>query len=898
MSQGQLDKVIRQVRQLVEAPTQGVSDRHLLDRFARYGDQAAFAELVSRHGGMVLAVCRRILGDPHDAEDAFQAAWLVLARKASARGWSESIAGWLHAVAHRVACKARGQSARRQTQQRELEEMAAGTPQQALATVEPPGAERERLELLQTELARLPEKYRAVLVLCYLEGKTNLEAAQALGCPVGSMSKRLARGRDLLRRRLSRQGVAIAALSLPGLLTSASSAAVPEALQQSTIQAAALVAAGNTAAGVATASVTALVEGVLREMSFEKLKLALLLTLTLVVFTGGAGFLGYRSLAADKPAANNDKATKAIPANPDPNPPAPIARARIFRSQLPLMVYQIVEGEGPRLLGTTGFPFANVKGAKPINIPAGANWYVQPLAFAGFGIGGFGGGFGGGFAGQVGAVGGQVGLIGGPPAANLGVGGLQPAFVGQQVGVVGGNIGGIRGGRLPPVKKPAVDFSAGLTGDALTKLIAEMKKQNIPGLGVGYMKMGDEDLAKLSAVPGLRTLVLTNTQVTDEGMEKLKKFSALNYLSLEGTNVTGSGFKHLEGVKTLRTLHLAGSKFDNKALENLREAKSLTTLRLHRTAVGADGLKVLTSLPNLHTLELCGSFTDADLKPLANLTNLRKLKLNQTSITDDGVAALKPLKKLESLTLDGHWDHNGVMPVFGGGFGGFGGGFGGGGFGVGGGVGLLGGGAGAVGNVGGGAILGGKPPQGGKGPGVIPAFKMEWMVPKEAFDLGENKMVKLAPPQFTAKALTHLSAFPNLVELHVSNEKLTDADVESLGKLTGLTKLGVFAPKVTDKGIAAFKELKKLEMIDLRGSMMTTAAGPTLRGMPALKLLKSNLTAMDPKFKVKVADWRRLLPRVKIEVLFGEFGGFIGGGFKKGGPGGGGFGGGFGALGR
>src|SRR5262249_36257491 len=163
------------------------------------------------------------LGNAHEAEDAFQATWLVLARKAASVRWSDSIAGWLHAVAHRVACKARGQSARRENHQREYAAMAAGIPQVAV-----PDRPDQDHELLQADLARLPERDRAVLVLCYLEGKTNAEAARTLSCPPGSMSKRLGRARDLLRRRLSRKGAPLAPAALTGLLESAGPVVVPE----------------------------------------------------------------------------------------------------------------------------------------------------------------------------------------------------------------------------------------------------------------------------------------------------------------------------------------------------------------------------------------------------------------------------------------------------------------------------------------------------------------------------------------------------------------------------------------------------------------------------------------------------------------------------------------------
>src|SRR5262249_31741852 len=161
--------------------------------------------------------------------DAFQAAWLVLARRAGSVRWNDSIAAWLHEVAVRVAQKVRAQAARRENQARELAAMR--TPPD---TVE--NGEAELLALVQAGLARLPEKYRAPLVLCYVEGKTNADAARELGCPVGSMSKLLARGKELLRGRLAGRGHALPASALAGLLAPAASV-VGDALSQTTVQA-------------------------------------------------------------------------------------------------------------------------------------------------------------------------------------------------------------------------------------------------------------------------------------------------------------------------------------------------------------------------------------------------------------------------------------------------------------------------------------------------------------------------------------------------------------------------------------------------------------------------------------------------------------------------------------
>src|SRR4051812_33548367 len=176
------------------------TDRQLLDRFMACGDQAAFAELVARHGACVWAVCRRVLGQQQDAEDAFQAVFLILGRRAAAIRKRESVGSWLHGVAYRTATKVRRAAARRRARERH-----AGA-----AAPEPPppdqAAARELQRLLDEEVARLAEKYRAPFVLCCLEGLTRAEAAQELGLNEGTVSSRLAQARAVLQKRLAQRG--------------------------------------------------------------------------------------------------------------------------------------------------------------------------------------------------------------------------------------------------------------------------------------------------------------------------------------------------------------------------------------------------------------------------------------------------------------------------------------------------------------------------------------------------------------------------------------------------------------------------------------------------------------------------------------------------------------------
>jgi RNA polymerase sigma factor (sigma-70 family) len=254
------------------------SDVLLLDRFVEQWDQAAFRDLMSRHGTMVLGVCRRILRDPHAAEDAFQATFLLLVRKAGSVRKRGSVGPWLYGVAQRVALEARGVAAQRQVPAR----LDPGVP-----AVD--GLELEELHAaLHEELGRLPEKYRDPLVLCYLEGLPHESIARQLGWPLGTVRVRIARGRDLLGARLVRRGMtpAVALLAL-SLLPKAASA-VPQRLVEATIRAAARVAAGEKVPrGDVPARVIDLERKVRKDMQLAGLKWITMVAL--VIIGAGAG---------------------------------------------------------------------------------------------------------------------------------------------------------------------------------------------------------------------------------------------------------------------------------------------------------------------------------------------------------------------------------------------------------------------------------------------------------------------------------------------------------------------------------------------------------------------------------------------------------------------------------
>jgi RNA polymerase sigma factor (sigma-70 family) len=311
MADRQMREVVHHIRNLAAGQAASdVSDRDLLDRFLAGGDEAAFAALVERHGGMVLGVCRRVLRNAHDAEDACQAAFLVLARKAASIRNHESLASWLHGVGFFAATRLKRQLARRAAR----EALRREVPQ---ADVAAEVSWREMRALLDDELARLPDRFRSPLVLCYLEGRTRDEAAQQLGWTVGALRGRLERGRECLRARLARRGLTLSAALFAGaLVESSASAAPPAEFVVLTVKAGLLYAAGRAPADVISVQVVTLAEGVLKAMLLSKLKIAAAVLVALAVLGASAASLT-RQAFADRPAAAPAQLTAAEqPAEP------------------------------------------------------------------------------------------------------------------------------------------------------------------------------------------------------------------------------------------------------------------------------------------------------------------------------------------------------------------------------------------------------------------------------------------------------------------------------------------------------------------------------------------------------------------------------------------------------
>jgi RNA polymerase sigma factor (sigma-70 family) len=300
MATVEVGTLLRHVQRLAGGHVGQLPDRQLLDDFAAGGDEEAFAELVARHGAMVLRVCRRVLHHEQDVEDAFQAVFLALAQNTRSIHKREALAGWLHGVAYRTAMKARRSAARRRNHEARVRESSSES------TTGP--SWNEVRTVLDEEIGQLPEVFRAAFVSCVLEGKSGPETAAQLGCKEGTVKSRVNRARQELRRRLANRGIDLAAL-LAALSVAESSlrASVPAALAHSAIPIGLLVLAGECAGGRIPSQIAALAAGVTRAMFLTKTKIATALLLLGSVLVAGAVAMARPAPAAEEQVAKSEK---------------------------------------------------------------------------------------------------------------------------------------------------------------------------------------------------------------------------------------------------------------------------------------------------------------------------------------------------------------------------------------------------------------------------------------------------------------------------------------------------------------------------------------------------------------------------------------------------------------
>lgn len=307
MASAQLHHVARHLQGLRESQTvREAPDAELLERFTVRREESAFAALLHRHGPMVLGVSRRVLHSDADADDVFQATFLLLAKKAASIRKREAVGSWLHGVARRLAVRAKAQGVRRVVHERRAAYMGAIRQTET--------ADQDLCAALDAALDELPERYRAPLVLCYLEGRSHAEAARQLGRPLTTVRTHIARGRQRLRSRLARHGLTLSAAGLASLLlASAAPAAAPAALSRATLKAALALVAGGTAAALCSTRVAGLVEGGLRTMLPTKAKIVTSLLLVLGLVAGAAALADPAGRRTPSSASQADAKPQAAP---------------------------------------------------------------------------------------------------------------------------------------------------------------------------------------------------------------------------------------------------------------------------------------------------------------------------------------------------------------------------------------------------------------------------------------------------------------------------------------------------------------------------------------------------------------------------------------------------------
>jgi RNA polymerase sigma factor (sigma-70 family) len=670
MAQQGSNLVVRFLRRIVASQGGGdATDGQLLNRFAAEHDESAFAALVRRHGPMVLGVCRRLLHEPRDAEDAFQATFLVLVRKAGSIARAELLANWLYGVAYRTALEARTRAARRRARERQVQDMAEVAP--STETVW-----SDLRPVLDEEVGRLPDKFRIPVVLCYFEGKTNEEAARLLGCPKGTVLSRLAAARERLRARLTRRGLALPAGLFAAALSENGVSAMPPGLVDATVRAAVLLAAGEGAA--VSGSITVLATEVVRAMWMTRLKVltATLLAVGLVSAGAGVGAFAYRGGASDPAELKQGNGAK-TPATGGTardgdreRPPAAgvedeqeraIAEIRRLGGQ--------VSFEGPpgdravrvvlQYAKLTDEDLACLKGVRQLRY---LSLYGSPVTDAGLAH----------LRGLATLRELDLALTRVTDAGLAHLKGLSQLQSLRLQATKVTDAGLVHLGAFPRLQSLVLSGTK-VTDEGLAKLqrlsqlqvlgLADTRVTDaglarlrgwtqLRSLGLDGTRISDEGLAALEGLTGLETLVLIKTPVTDRGLTHLRKMTRLKNLYLDHTRVNGSGFIHLKAMTRLRLLGLNFAPVTDEGLKNLRGLTGLESLYLWDAKITDTGLTYMEGLTGLHYLNIMGTkVTDAGLAGLQKLPRLQTLLLGKTPVTDAGLAHLERLTNLNSLNL-------------------------------------------------------------------------------------------------------------------------------------------------------------------------------------------------------------------------------------------------------
>jgi internalin A len=832
MATSQMSKVIQHLRSAaLLGEGSDLTDGQLLESFVSRRELPALEALVRRHGAMIWGVCRRILRNEHDAEDAFQATFLVLVRKAASIVPREMVGNWLYGVARQTALKARTTMAIRQTRETPLTKMP-----------EPATAEKDLWNdlqpLLDQELGLLPDKYRVVIILCDLEGKSGHEAACHLGCPEGTVRSRLTRARTMLAKRLARYNLAVSAGALAAALShKAASACVPASVMSSTIKAVSLVAAGNAATGaLISAKAAALTEGVLKAMFLAKLKS---ITVVLLMALGTAGIGGALYM---QPAGAQQRPAGPPPAAWTPAPNLGASETALGNGQLFRILELKPDADGKVELGKLKDLTVTTAGGQEISkedalkrlanggtvVVSVDGKKVSPACLKMFKD--------------------DVLVLISPDLAVAGLGGpvLQPldiaiksmeltvaskrselAATKERLDDAGRKLRALGAENDPDHLAAKKSYDAAQKAleaeqiklDEMKAIDPIAKKDQAPSAPAeptaeqlaaaieAYRKLG----ATYRAIANPKTmrplhLFSMPTKTTDADLKGLSDLPFRFGLNLElSTQVTDMGMKELKDLKNLSALYLTSTKVADAGLKDLQGLKNLSTLSLVNTKVTDAGLKELKDLKNLATLGIGNStdegvtdegVTDAGLNELKELKNLTELILFGTHVTDAGLRELKGLKNLTDLNLFG--------------------------------------------------------------------TKVTATGLKDLKELKNLSTLSIANTEVTDTSAKELKGLSNLTRLYLNGTQVTDAGMRELKELTHLTHLSLDDTQVTDAGMKELKELKNLSILHLERTQLTDA------GLKEIKELK-NLTALNlNKTKVTndgVKQLQDALPNCKITAV-------------------------------
>jgi RNA polymerase sigma factor (sigma-70 family) len=641
MTNGQTSEFIRHLGQTAALRAgAGVTVGQLLAAYLTRREDTALAALVRRHGAIVWGVCRRVLRHYHDAEDAFQATFLVLVRKAASIAAPELLANWLYGVAYQTARKARATGAKRRARERQVAEM----PEPAVVE---PDLWPHLQPLLDQELSRLPAKCRSVVVLCDLEGKTRKEAARQLACPDGTVAGRLARARLLLARRLARRGVVLSWGMLAVVLSrQVVLADTPAPVLSSTLRAVRLFAAGRSATRLISPTILSLADGVLRTMSVTNMKMVLVLLCVAAVLGFGGGALVWRAQAAGmdlpgRPGQEGEGAGKKQPAPPPLEDPNVVETIKAAGGEVSFWK------EGQRRWTKVEFPLDEGNDASLRHL-TGLR-HLQTLNL---------------MSGPVGLGGRQFTDAGLAHLRNVKTIRTMNFFLGQ---MSDDGLAHLKGWTdLETIN--FADFP--VTGTGLEHLKGLPLKRIWIATGAAVSRhFTDDGLAQVKGFPKLEDLSLVSPDITDAGLEHLQGMVHLRFLTLGSERVTDQGLAHLEllatgklehltllcpgvtdaglarlkGMTRLKDLNLSSTRVTDAGLRELGGLTKLTGLILSDTRIGGAGLSHLKALSGtLEYLDLQKTnLTDAGLAHLHGFGKLRHLNLTDTAVTDAGIEALQ-----------------------------------------------------------------------------------------------------------------------------------------------------------------------------------------------------------------------------------------------------------------